>query len=395
MVTATKTSNGMAKKSETAAASKSKSTRTKAKAKPAKDRSPKAIESLLEQNASLKNTLKQIESQFGEGSIMPLGQNEGMKVEGIPTGSLSLDLALGGQGIPRGRIAEVYGPESSGKTTLALHAVAEAQKQGGIAAFIDAEHALDPSWAKKLGVQLETLLVSQPNSGEEAMHICEMLVKSNAVDIIVIDSVAALIPKKELDGEIGDSHVGLQARLMSQSMRKLTGAISKSKAAVIFINQIREKIGVMFGNPETTPGGRALKFYSTIRVDVRRVGQLKDGEDVVGQRVRTKVVKNKVAPPFRIAEFDMMHADGISYEGDVLDLGVTHKIVTRSGSWFRYGEDHLGQGKEKARAFLIENPQITEEIRQKVMAAGGYVELAPDTVDSSDKVEAESDDGAA
>ena len=381
MVTATKTSNGMAKK-DTASktASKAKSTKSKSKAK-SKDKSSSAISDLLAQNASLKETMKQIESQFGEGSIMPLGSREGMKIEGIPTGSLSLDLALGGQGIPRGRIAEVYGPESSGKTTLALHAVAEAQKTGGIAAFIDAEHALDPSWAKKLGVQLETLLVSQPNSGEEAMHICEMLVKSNAVDIIVIDSVAALIPKKELDGEIGDTHVGLQARLMSQTMRKLTGAISKSKASVIFINQIREKIGVMFGSPETTPGGRALKFYSTIRVDVRRIGQLKDGDEVVGQRVRTKIVKNKVAPPFRIAEFDMMHSNGISYEGDVLDLGVTHKIVTRSGSWFRYGEDHLGQGKEKARAFLLENPHITEEIRQKVMAAGGYAELAPEAFD--------------
>lgn len=379
MVTATKTSNGMAKK-DSAKTAKAKSSKSKSKGKSAKEKSP--ISELLSQNASLKETMKQIESQFGEGSIMPLGSREGMKIEGIPSGSLSLDLALGGQGMPRGRIAEVYGPESSGKTTLALHMVAEAQKEGGIAAFIDAEHALDPSWAKKLGVQLETLLVSQPNSGEEAMHICEMLVKSNAVDIIVIDSVAALIPKKELDGEIGDSHVGLQARLMSQTMRKLTGAISKSKASVIFINQIREKIGVMFGSPETTPGGRALKFYSTIRIDVRRIGQLKDGDEVVGQRVRTKIVKNKVAPPFRIAEFDMMHTNGISYEGDVLDLGVTHKIVTRSGSWFRYGEDHLGQGKEKARAFLMENPHLTEEIRQKVMAAGGYAELAPEAFDA-------------
>lgn len=387
MVTATKTSNSMAKKDNSvtakskSAAKATKSGKSKGKGKSA-GTANKAVESLLEQNSSLKNTLKQIESQFGEGSIMPLGSRDGMKIEGIPTGSLSLDLALGGQGVPRGRIAEVYGPESSGKTTLALHIVAEAQKNGGIAAFIDAEHALDPSWAKKLGVQLETLLVSQPSSGEEAMHICEMLVKSNAVDVIVIDSVAALIPKKELDGEIGDTHVGLQARLMSQTMRKLTGVISKSKASVIFINQIREKIGVMFGSPETTPGGRALKFYSTIRVDVRRIGQLKDGDEVVGQRVRTKIVKNKVAPPFRIAEFDMMHTNGISYEGDVLDLGVTHKIVTRSGSWFRYGEDHLGQGKEKARAFLLANPHITEEIRQKVMAAGGYAELAPEAFDA-------------
>lgn len=333
----------------------------------------KAVQDLINQNTALKTTLQQIERQFGEGAIMPLGQVQQMKIECIPTGSLSLDIALGGQGIPRGRIAEVYGPESSGKTTLALHVIAQAQRNGGIAAFIDAEHALDPSWAKKLGVQLETLLISQPNSGEEAMHICEMLIKSNAVDVIVIDSVAALIPKQELEGDIGDSHVGLQARLMSQSMRKLTGAIAKSKSAVIFINQIREKIGVMFGSPETTPGGRALKFYSSIRLDVRRIGQLKDGEEVVGQRVRTKVVKNKVAPPFRIAEFDMMHTNGISYEGDVLDLAVLHKIVTRSGSWFRYGDVQLGQGKEKTRVYLIENPELTQELREKVMQSGGYV----------------------
>lgn len=319
-------------------------------------------------NTNLKTTLSQIEKSFGEGAIMPLG-NDYKVIEGISTGSLSLDLALGGKGIPRGRIIEMFGPESSGKTTLALHCVAEAQKSGGIAAFVDAEHALDPSWAKKLGVQLETLLVSQPSSGEEAMQITEMLVKSNAVDVIVVDSVAALVPKAELNGEIGDSHVGLQARLMSQSMRKLTGAISKSKTCVIFINQIREKVGVMFGSPETTPGGRALKFYCSCRVDVRRIGQLKDGEDVVGQRVRTKIVKNKVAPPFRVAEFDMMHKDGISYEGDVLDLGLNYKIVARSGAWFRYGDMQLGQGKEKARMFLVENPEITEEIKQKVMAA--------------------------
>ncbi len=319
---------------------------------------------------TLRTTLQQIEKSFGEGAIMPLG-TEHKPIEGISTGSLSLDLALGGRGIPRGRIIEMFGPESSGKTTLALHCVAQAQKAGGIAAFVDAEHALDPSWAKKLGVQLETLLVSQPSSGEEAMQITEMLVKSNAVDIIVVDSVAALVPKAELQGEIGDSHVGLQARLMSQSMRKLTGAIAKSKTSVIFINQIREKVGVMFGSPETTPGGRALKFYSSCRVDVRRIGQLKDGEEVVGQRVRTKIVKNKVAPPFRIAEFDMMHNNGISYEGDVLDLGLLHKVVARSGAWFRYGEMQLGQGKEKARAFLQENPEITEEIKQKVMTAVG------------------------
>jgi len=333
------------------------------------------VEELMAQNSALKDTLSQIEKQFGDGSIMPLGSRPEMVVEAISTGSLSLDIALGGRGIPKGRIAEVYGPESSGKTTLALHAVAEAQKAGGIAAFIDAEHALDPSWAKKLGVQLETLLVSQPSSGEEAMQICEMLVKSNAVDIIVIDSVAALVPKAELDGEIGDSHVGRQARLMSQTMRKLTGAIAKSKASVVFINQIREKIGVMFGSPETTPGGRALKFYSSVRIDVRRIGQLKDGDMVVGQRVRTKIVKNKVAPPFRIAEFDMLHTNGISFEGDILDMGVENNVVTRSGSWFRYGDIQLGQGKEKARTFLLENPEMSQEIKQKVLIAGGYAEI--------------------
>ena len=327
---------------------------------------------MLANNPQLKTTLQQIEKQFGEGSIMALGSGQIAQIEGIPTGSLSLDMALGGQGIPRGRIIEVFGPESSGKTTLALHVAAEAQKQGGIAAIIDAEHAFDPSWGKKLGVELETLLVSQPTSGEEAMQITEMLIKSNAVDVIIIDSVAALVPRQELEGEIGDSHVGLQARLMSQSMRKLTGAIAKSKTAVIFINQIREKIGVMFGSPETTPGGRALKFYSSCRIDVRRIGQIKDGEQVVGQRVRCKVVKNKVAPPFRIAEFDMMHTNGISYEGDLLDLGVAQKVVARSGSWFKYGDTHLGQGKEKARQFLMDNPQIAEEIKEKVLSAGGY-----------------------
>ncbi|MBN2579188.1 MAG: recombinase RecA [Pirellulales bacterium] len=325
---------------------------------------------MLEAHPALKNTVAQIEKQFGEGAIMPLGAEQSGPIAGIPTGSLSLDVALGGQGIPNGRVVEIFGPESSGKTTLALHVVASAQRRGGIAAFIDAEHALDPSWAKKLGVELESLLVSQPGSGEEAMHISEMLIRSNAVDVIVIDSVAALVPKKELDGEIGDTHVGLQARLMSQSLRKLSGAIAKSKTAVIFINQIREKIGIMFGNPETTPGGRALKFYASCRIDVRRIGQIKDGEEVVGQRVRAKVVKNKVAPPFRIAEFDMMHDRGISYEGDILDQAMNHKIVSRTGTWFRYGEMQLGQGREKAREFLKENPQLTEELREKILARG-------------------------
>jgi recombination protein RecA len=335
--------------------------------------SAKEVASIFDAHPDLKNTLAQIEKQFGEGAIMPLGVDRSGPINGIPTGSLSLDIALGGQGIPSGRVVEIFGPESSGKTTLALHVVASAQKKGGIAAFIDAEHALDPSWAKKLGVELESLLVSQPSSGEEAMHITEMLIRSNAVDVIVVDSVAALVPKKELEGEIGDSHVGLQARLMSQSMRKLTGAISKSKTAVIFINQIREKIGVMFGSPETTPGGRALKFYSSCRIDVRRIGQLKEGEEVIGQRVRAKVVKNKVAPPFRVAEFDMMHNNGISYEGDILDLAVTAKIVVKAGAWFRYGDLQLGQGREKSKDYLRENPKLAEEFRQKILELGSTV----------------------
>jgi recombination protein RecA len=282
-----------------------------------------------------------------------------------------LDIALGGFGIPRGRIVEIFGPESSGKTTIALHVVAQAQKNQGIAAFIDAEHALDPAWAKKVGVDLESLLVSQPSSGEEAMHIAEMLVRSNAVDVIVVDSVAALVPQKELEGEIGDSQVGLQARLMSQSLRKLTGAIAKSRTAMIFINQIRERIGVMFGSPETTPGGRALKFYASCRIDVRRVSAIKEGEEVVGQRVKAKVVKNKVAPPFRSAEFDMMHDCGISYEADVLDLAVAHRIVVRSGTWLRYGDIQLGQGRERARDFLKEHPEIVEELRRDILKAVG------------------------
>ena len=318
---------------------------------------------------------------------MPLGIDRQAPIEGISTGSLSVDLALGGRGFPRGRIIEVYGPESSGKTTIALHSVAAAQRTGGIAAFIDAEHALDPSWAKKLGVSLEQLLVSQPTSGEEALHIAEMLIKSNAVDIIVIDSVAALVPQKELDGEMGDSMVGVHARLMSQAMRKLTGAIAKSKTTVIFINQLREKIGVMFGSPETTPGGKALKFYASCRLDVRRIGTLKDGEEVVGQRVKAKVVKNKVAPPFRVAEFDMMHADGISLEGDILDLAIIAKLVEKSGTWLRYGETHLGQGRERARQFLKDNPQVTEELREKILAS-------KEEVIAVDKVEPASGDEA-
>ncbi len=366
MASAQKTETRMAKKGKSNRSTAS-STTTEKNASP-----PTSVKQLLEQNTNLRTAVQQIEKQFGDGAIMALGGDNRATIQGVSTGSLSLDIALGGQGIPRGRIVELFGPESSGKTTLALHVIAQAQRKGGVAALIDAEHAFDPSWGKKLGVQLDTLLVSQPNSGEEAMQITEMLIKSNSVDVIVIDSVAALVPRQELEGEMGDTHVGLQARLMSQAMRKLTGAISRSKTAVIFINQIREKIGVMFGSPETTPGGRALKFYSSCRIDVRRIGQLKEGEEVVGQRVRAKVVKNKVAPPFRVAEFDMMHSCGISYEGDILDLGVTHRIISRSGSWFKYGDDYLGQGKEKARAFLLENPSVTEQIKEKVLAASGF-----------------------
>jgi recombination protein RecA len=341
----------------------------KEKTKSAKEAKETKVDAILNKNPELKNAILQIEKQFGEGAIMPLGLDRSPKLSGISTGSLSLDIALGGAGIPRGRIIEIFGPESSGKTTLPLHVVACAQKADGIAAFIDAEHALDPSWVKKLGVDLESLLVSQPSSGEEAMRITEMLVNSNSVDVIVVDSVAALVPEKELQGEIGDSHVGLQARLMSQALRKLTGAIAKSKTSVIFINQIREKIGVMFGSPETTPGGRALKFYCSCRIDVRRVGQLKEGEDVIGQRVKAKVVKNKVAPPFRSAEFDMMHTNGISYEGDVLDLAIAKKLIIKSGAWFRYGDQPLGQGREKARQYMKDHPDFLADIQSQILSS--------------------------
>jgi len=335
-------------------------------------------ESLLESNPNLKNTVAQIEKQFGEGAIMALGSEHFAKIEGIPTGSLSLDVALGGKGIPRGRVVEIFGPESSGKSTLALHVVAQAQRAGGIAAYIDAEHALDPTWAKKLGVELETLLVSQPSSGEEAMHITEMLIKSNAVDVIVIDSVAALVPQKELEGEIGDQHVGAQARLMSQSLRKLTGAIAKSKTAVIFINQIREKIGVMFGNPEVTTGGRALKFYSSIRVDIRRIGSIKIGEEVVGNRTKLKIVKNKIAPPFRETEFDIIYSEGISREGDLLDLGINLKVVDKSGAWFSFDGMKLGQGRENAKQFLKDNPDVQAKIEPMVREKMGLVRTPGD-----------------
>jgi recombination protein RecA len=320
------------------------------------------------EEAVLNNALGQIEKAFGKGSIMKLSDKTNMVVAGIPTGALSLDIALGGKGLPRGRIIEIFGPESSGKTTLALHVIASAQKEGGIAAFVDAEHALDPAWAKRLGVNLEELLVSQPSYGEEGLQIAEMLIKSNAVDVIVVDSVAALVPKAELDGDIGDSHVGLQARMMSQAMRKLTGAISKSKTTVIFINQIREKIGVMFGSPETTPGGRALKFYCSCRIDVRKITTLTEGDETIGIRMKAKVVKNKVAPPFKVAEFDMLNKRGISLEGDVLDLAVNHRIVDKSGAWFNYGETRLGQGREKARTFFEENPEVMNEVKDKVLA---------------------------
>ncbi|WP_145049361.1 recombinase RecA [Lignipirellula cremea] len=348
---------------------------SKAKAKSEPNASD-PVQAMLSKNTDLRNAVQAIEKQFGEGSIMALGSESRANIKGVPTGSLSLDIALGGVGLPRGRIIEMFGPESSGKTTLALHVIAQAQKLDGICAFVDAEHAFDPSWAKKLGVDIDTLLVSQPGSGEEAMQITEMLIKSNQIDVIVVDSVAALVPRQELNGEIGDSHVGLQARLMSQALRKLTGAISRSKTVVIFINQIREKIGVMFGSPETTPGGRALKFYSSCRVDVRRIGQLKEGEEVIGQRVRAKVVKNKVAPPFRIAEFDMLHVCGISYEGDILDLAVEHKIVQKAGSFFKYQDSVIGQGKEKTRIYLIENPDVTESLRAQVLEAAGAVATA-------------------
>jgi recombination protein RecA len=319
---------------------------------------------------ALDAALKQIEKNYGTGSIMKLSEDQIVSAPGIPTGALSLDLALGGRGIPRGRICELFGPESSGKTTLALHIVANAQKLGGVAAFIDAEHGLDPTWARRLGVDLEQLLISQPDTGEQALEICELLVRSNAVDVIVIDSVAALIPKAEIEGEMGDSHMGLQARLMSQAMRKLVGAIAKSRTCVIFINQIRMKIGVMFGNPETTPGGNALKFYSSVRIDIRRVSTIKEGEVAVGNRVRARVVKNKVAPPFRSAEFDIMFDHGISYFGDLLDLGVEQGVIEKQGSWLSCGAVRLGQGREQAKSFLAGNKDLAEEIHKAILAKG-------------------------
>jgi recombination protein RecA len=320
----------------------------------------------LDRMKAIDGALSQIERQFGKGSIMRLGQRETLVMEAIPTGSISVDAAIGIGGFPRGRVVEVYGPESSGKTTLALSVVGQAQKRGGIAAFIDAEHALDAEYARKLGVDIDNLLVSQPDSGEQALEIAEMLVRSNAVDIIVVDSVAALVPKAELEGEMGDSHVGLQARLMSQALRKLTAIVAKSKTCLIFINQIREKIGVMFGNPETTTGGRALKFYASVRIDIRRIASLKDGEEVTGARAKVKVVKNKCAAPFRQAEFDIDYGEGISRTGELVDLGVEHKLIVKSGAWYSYGDLRLGQGRENSKQFLKENPDLAEEIEMKI-----------------------------
>lgn len=321
---------------------------------------------MSDKQKALEIALLQIERQFGKGSIMRLGQTAGMNIEVIPTGALPLDIALGIGGVPRGRIIEIFGPESSGKTTVALHIIAEAQKTGGIAAFIDAEHALDPGYAAKLGVDIDNLLLSQPDTGEQGLEIAEALVRSNAIDVVVIDSVAALVPRAEIEGEMGDAHVGLQARLMSQALRKLAGAISKSKTTAIFINQLREKVGIMFGNPETTPGGRALKFYSSVRLEIKRVENLKQGTELVGSRTRVKVVKNKMAPPFKQADFDIMYGEGISREGCILDLGAELNIIQKSGAWYSYNDERLGQGRENAKDFLKENKDIAAAIEEAI-----------------------------
>ncbi|MDR4508416.1 MAG: recombinase RecA [Candidatus Brocadiaceae bacterium] len=328
---------------------------------------PETIDSEKRQQA-LDRALLQIDKQFGKGTVMKLGDSTSLDVPAISTGALSLDIALGVGGVPRGRVIEIFGQESSGKTTLTLTIIANAQKEGGIAAFIDAEHALDPEYAKRLGVDLNSLMVNQPDTGEQALEIAELLVRSNAVDVVVIDSVAALVPRAEIEGEMGDSHIGLQARLMSQALRKLTSCISKSRTSVIFINQLREKIGVMFGSPETTPGGRALKFYSSVRIDIRRIGSIKDGDAVVGSRVRTTIAKNKVAAPFRRAEFDILYNSGISRAGDILDLGVEHKIIDKSGTWYSYGDLRLGQGRENSRQFIMEKSELMEELEQSILA---------------------------
>ena len=334
---------------------------------------------MIEKQKALEMALTSIEKQFGKGAIMKLGENAHMNIETISTGSIELDLALGVGGIPRGRIIEIYGPEGSGKTTLTLHVVAEAQKAGGTAAFIDAEHALDPVYTKALGVNVDELYVSQPDTGEQGLEICEALVRSGAVDLVIIDSVAALVPKAEIDGEMGESHMGLQARLMSQALRKLAGIVGKSNCSIIFINQLREKIGVMFGSPETTTGGRALKFYSTIRLDIRRADQIKIGQEVVGNRVRVRVVKNKVAPPFKVAEFDMLYGQGISREGSVLDMAVAKDIIAKAGAWFSYDGKHIGQGRENARQYLKDNPEVTATIEQMLRAAINPVAVNEDS----------------
>ena len=333
-----------------------------------------------DRESTLKITTDQIEHKFGKGAIMKLGDSTNLQIEAIPTGALPLDIALGIGGVPRGRIVEIYGPESSGKTTIALHIIAEAQAMGGVVAFIDAEHALDPVYAAKLGVDVDELLIAQPDTGEQALEICDMLVRSGAIDCVVIDSVAALVPRAEIEGEIGDTTVGLQARLMSQALRKLAGSLSKSNTTCIFINQLREKIGVMFGNPETTTGGRALKFYSSVRIDIRRIESMKKDGEFIGKRVRAKVVKNKVAPPFKQAEFDLMYGEGVSKEGCVLDMGVDAGIVRKSGSWFNYGEERLGQGREAAKATLKEHPELRNEIESKVREYYGLDPLPEDTL---------------
>lgn len=344
---------------------------------------------MTDRRAALENALRQIEKQFGKGSIMKLGESTHMQVETVSSGSLALDIALGIGGLPRGRVIEVYGPESSGKTTVSLHAIAEVQKIGGQAAFIDAEHALDPSYASKLGVNIDELLLSQPDTGEQALEIAEALVRSGAVDIIVIDSVAALVPKAEIEGEMGDSHVGLQARLMSQALRKLSGAISKSKTIAIFINQLREKVGVMFGNPETTPGGRALKFYSSVRLDVRRVESIKQGNDVVGNRTRIKIVKNKVAPPFKQADVDIMYGEGISREGSIVDIGTEMDIINKSGAWYSFEGERLGQGRENAKQFLKENAEIAGAIDRKIRESSNLTTVISNSEPDEDEEDEE------
>lgn len=345
---------------------------------------------MIEKKKALEMALGQIEKQFGKGAVMKLGESTHMNVEAIPTGAMGLDIALGVGGVPRGRIVEVFGPESSGKTTVALHIIAEAQKAGGEAAFIDAEHALDPVYAKKLGVNIDNLIVSQPDTGEQALEIAEALVRSGAIDVIVVDSVAALVPKAEIDGEMGDSHVGLQARLMSQAMRKLSGVVSKSKTTAIFINQLREKVGIMFGNPETTPGGRALKFYSSVRLDVRRVESIKQGTEIIGNRTKVKVVKNKVAPPFKETEFDIIYGKGISKEGSILDVAVSLDIVNKSGAWFSYNNQKIGQGRENAKQFLLENVAIMNEIESKIRE--NYNQAFINSIDAHIEDEVEDDD---